>query len=695
MSDGTDNEPRRTATVTVLFCDLVGSTERQSRIGDDANDEFRRSFFAVLRAAVASSHGEVVKTIGDAVMAVFRDSALDAVTCAAAMHQGVAALDGDHPVQIRIGISAGEAAEEDGDWFGTPVVEAARLEALASPGQTLITDVVRVLVGTRGGFAFRIVGERTLKGLPGPVSVVELVPERSEITESVPAARERRRTPLVAVIAAAVVILIVAAAIGIAARGGGHTSTATASAADVSWHDNPVYKSKRCTADLARQIRGVTCGTLTVPENRSRPNGRQISLAVTRAPARGASHRDPVIDFGADDLATSPARAYADEIQLEGRGANLTCPEYSKIARDGLTLPSGDAGYKQRAAAAIKACYDSWTKRGFDLNAYNVIASGDDVVDLIRALHLDHVNLVSGYIASISALEVARQLPDAVRTMTLQEPVSPGASASSDPTAELAAAYESYVALCNANATCKGSFPDLAGAAKRVYDTYQASPRIVQADDGDGHKHAVLLDGARADQAMFAALNNRKVFPLFASGVAAKDRSGTVDQLTAGQVAAYNADIIDPKTPWGAFLSGECAYDAHTISSGRTLSSRTLPQFSGLDTDFLTWACKAWPVREAPQTAFDDPSSSVPTLILNPGFGPGIDASWIDDFRAGLPNATVATFPTIDAGVLSDNVPACIGSLRHAFMTDPTSRLNVGTCEQASPPVHFVASLGH
>ena len=179
----------RTATVTVLFCDVVGSTERQSRLGDDANDEFRRRLFTELRAAVDAACGEVVKTIGDAMMAVFRTSALDAVTCAALMHRGVRSLDAEHPVHLRIGVSAGEAAQEDGDWFGTPVVEAARLEALASPEQTLVAEVVRVLVGNRGGFEFRGIGERVLKGLPIPISVCELVADESSALLAVAADR--------------------------------------------------------------------------------------------------------------------------------------------------------------------------------------------------------------------------------------------------------------------------------------------------------------------------------------------------------------------------------------------------------------------------------------------------------------------------------------------------------------------------
>src|SRR6516165_12499541 len=69
-----DHEPR-TTTVTVLFCDLVASTERAQLLGDDEADHFRRSFFERLRESAAATHGEVVKNIADGVMALFPDSA--------------------------------------------------------------------------------------------------------------------------------------------------------------------------------------------------------------------------------------------------------------------------------------------------------------------------------------------------------------------------------------------------------------------------------------------------------------------------------------------------------------------------------------------------------------------------------------------------------------------------------------------
>ncbi|HWQ28903.1 MAG TPA: adenylate/guanylate cyclase domain-containing protein, partial [Dehalococcoidia bacterium] len=119
----------RTETVTVAFTDLVGSTELASRLGHDAYEALRREHFAALRTAAAAHGGVVVKSTGDGLMLRF-DSAASAIACVIAMQQATeraARGAGRHPLRIRVGVSSGEAAEEDDDLYGPPVVEAARL----------------------------------------------------------------------------------------------------------------------------------------------------------------------------------------------------------------------------------------------------------------------------------------------------------------------------------------------------------------------------------------------------------------------------------------------------------------------------------------------------------------------------------------------------------------------------------------
>ena len=130
--------------VTILFTDLVGSTELASVLGDVAADGLRRQHFAHLREAMASTGGTEVKTIGDSVMVTYKGAA-DALAGGVAMQRAVERHNRgveDHRLEIRVGISAGDASFEDGDFFGTPVVEASRLCADAAGGQILVSDLV-------------------------------------------------------------------------------------------------------------------------------------------------------------------------------------------------------------------------------------------------------------------------------------------------------------------------------------------------------------------------------------------------------------------------------------------------------------------------------------------------------------------------------------------------------------------------
>ena len=133
--------------VTIVFTDLVGSTALAQDLGDLAADEVRRAHFDALREAVVATGGTEVKNIGDALMLSY-SSASDAIAGCVAMQQNVAAQNREGvgpPLEMRVGLSAGDASFEDGDWFGAPVMEAARLCSAADGDQILLTDIVRVL----------------------------------------------------------------------------------------------------------------------------------------------------------------------------------------------------------------------------------------------------------------------------------------------------------------------------------------------------------------------------------------------------------------------------------------------------------------------------------------------------------------------------------------------------------------------
>jgi class 3 adenylate cyclase len=692
MPDSADGS-LRTATVAVLFCDLVSSTERLSRLGDDAADHFRRAFFSSLRDAVTATSGREVKNTGDGFMVVFPQSAVDAVTCAAVMHERVEALDADDPACIRVGISAGEAVEEDRDWFGTPVVEAARLCAAADAGHTLVSDVVRALVGTRGGHRFRSRGRVALKGIPEPVAASAVERERPAPVLRTPTRRRRARW-LVAATAAALAVAV-AVALVVATAGNDPSPETAGAVVPPAVGYTPRYAPRACPGDVAATVTGARCGTLTVPEDRANPdNGRTVRLLVTRAPARGAVTEDPVLDLGADNLASSPVREHADEIRISPRGYApsepvLACPEYASVVPNSWTRPNRDARTKAEGQGALRQCRARLEREGVALDAYNLEAAGQDAVDLLRALRLSRVHLVSGDVATIAALEVVRTAPGAVATLTLQVPVVPGKSSYTDPTAYLAGAFDRYIELCEADAAC-AAFGDLRAVYEQSYESYRTSPRTANGDDGDGHRQAVLLDGDRIAQAVAGALLDPTSRGLLAAGIAQQGR-GVIGDLTAGRVIWFHQEMFDPEFPWGAYLSDRCSYDAHTVAPGHGLSSQSLPAFSGVDDGLLEWQCEAWPVPSLSEASFDDSLAfEVPTLIVQGGLAPNVSAEWPTALERMLPRATTITFGSVGAMPLCCEPPPCLGPLRQRFIADPTAQLDLSACEAKAPKIEFV-----
>lgn len=167
---------RGSGTWTVLFTDLVGSTELRTRVGDDAADDLRATHDRLLGEAVEANEGEVIKGLGDGVMAAFPGAA-DAVACAVAMQQAVDLHNRTTgaTLGLKIGVSVGDARFEGGDLFGTPVIEASRLCSVATGGQILCSDVVRAIAGSRGGHRYNAIGALDLKGLPAPVPACAVV----------------------------------------------------------------------------------------------------------------------------------------------------------------------------------------------------------------------------------------------------------------------------------------------------------------------------------------------------------------------------------------------------------------------------------------------------------------------------------------------------------------------------------------
>jgi class 3 adenylate cyclase len=155
--------------LTLLFTDIEGSTELNTRLGDIRWMEAVREHNRIVRDLVAAHSGTEVKTIGDAFMIAF-PSARRAVLFAIATQRAFEAYNREHEgeeIRLRIGLHAGEPMREGTDFFGRSVTEASRIAGVARGGEILVSSLLRELVDPAGDLTFD--GGRTveLKGLPG------------------------------------------------------------------------------------------------------------------------------------------------------------------------------------------------------------------------------------------------------------------------------------------------------------------------------------------------------------------------------------------------------------------------------------------------------------------------------------------------------------------------------------------------
>ena len=145
---------------TVLFTDIVGSTERAHQLGDRRWRYLLEDHHAHVRRLLKRFRGVEVDTAGDGFFATF-DGPARAIRCACAIRDAVADLG----IEIRAGLHTGEVERRGGEVTGLAVHVGARVAALAGAGEVLVTSTVQMLVlGSGIGFADR--GSHTLKGVP-------------------------------------------------------------------------------------------------------------------------------------------------------------------------------------------------------------------------------------------------------------------------------------------------------------------------------------------------------------------------------------------------------------------------------------------------------------------------------------------------------------------------------------------------
>ena len=185
-------------TVTIVFTDVVGSTDLATTLGDTLAQEVMRAQRELVRQQIESTGGFEVKGTGDGFMVAFQSSRR-AVECAIGVQRAIKDHNQRQPTGqralVRIGMNAGEVIREDADMFGSAVNAAARVAAKASGNEILVSETVKSLLGVAKDLQFADRGRFRLKGFPERWHLFEVIWQEEAPAKTMPALAER--TPFV------------------------------------------------------------------------------------------------------------------------------------------------------------------------------------------------------------------------------------------------------------------------------------------------------------------------------------------------------------------------------------------------------------------------------------------------------------------------------------------------------------------
>jgi len=190
----------------ILAADVVGYSRLMNRDEEGTLARLQALEREVVDRAISGHDGEIVKRLGDGVLAVF-SSAVSALRAARAIHDEAAQQQADleAPIRYRIGINIGDVIESGNDIFGDGVNIASRLEGLADPGGIAMSAAVHDNVRAQDPGPFDDLGERQVKNIEHPVRVY-----RVRFADSPPLVAAPGRSPRWAALAAGGLLLVVA-----------------------------------------------------------------------------------------------------------------------------------------------------------------------------------------------------------------------------------------------------------------------------------------------------------------------------------------------------------------------------------------------------------------------------------------------------------------------------------------------------
>lgn len=442
----------------------------------------------------------------------------------------------------------------------------------------------------------------------------------------------------------------------------------------------------------------ITCGYLTVPENRADPeNSITVDLAVAIIHAGGTRPRqDPILYLEGgpggsalldpDYWLESILHTSRDIILLDQRGTGFSVPSLDCPETDAY-LQEDDSGYDSLLEAA-RACRDRLTLDGVDLAQYNSANSAADVADLRRALEIDEWNLYGVSYGTRLALTVMRDQPEGVRAVVLDSVYPPNAPGYTEDALNSISAIETLIAGCAGDEECDAAFPSL---KRRFYRTVAALNESPEEIDG------YTTTGDDLVNFLFDSLYDTTLIPylplvIYAASEGNYEPWSVLDEYANGEEEygrlrpAQPRQDEDPAAPQppandgdsdGMFYSVECHEAA--VFGDLDAAAQLVEEYPNAVTEGLLASleetlaiCDLWGAGDGGAIEQQPVFSEIPTLIVAGEYDPVTPSRWGQLAAETLPNSFFVEMPRGGHGVTFDD--ECGARIVRAFFNRPDQR---------------------
>ncbi|MGK5544287.1 alpha/beta fold hydrolase [Streptomyces sp. URMC 127] len=458
------------------------------------------------------------------------------------------------------------------------------------------------------------------------------------------------------------------------------------------------------TADPVPALKGARCGTLTVPENRARPNRRTVSLAVAVVPAATSKPEpDPVVWFAGgpgDDAAGEAQMAIdgglnrdRDVIFMSQRGTYsarpaLTCPDVDEFNARVVGLVYDAPSTGRLHVKATRACREQLARRGADLSAYNDTESAADYADLRVALGIDKWNVFGISYGTDLALIYMRQHPKGIRSVGIDGILPPSTAGAALAWSSARQGFDGLFRACAQQRACDRRYPHLAATFTRLVRQLEAHP-VTTTVTVPGHPRPVkvVLDGGALVTWLTSATHLAPGVPRSLDELAHGKPQRIAEQWASGKVSPQAVGRVSHGLAYGVFCSEWVPYEKQgdVIRAGRhafpSFPRSVLAQAPQLP--FLHADCDAWHVPAAPRSIRNATRSSIPTLVMSAGFDAQTGARSGAYAARTLKRATVVTVPYV-AHVAFAASP-CAQAITRSFFNAPAAP-KTGCLSSLKPP---------